>query len=87
MVRFIGVLLICKIGFIANEAVTGLKLLELGFNKEYLAMAVLIDFPFQLLFGFYAAKWSSGDRPLKPVYFLISGCMDTGASFCLRWSA
>lgn len=69
MQTFIIVQMICKIGFIANEAVTGLKLLELGFNKEYLAMAVLIDFPFQLIFGYYAAKWSNSKNPLTPVFF------------------
>ncbi|KAG5462920.1 MAG: YBR220Cp-like protein, partial [Olpidium bornovanus] len=66
MYKFILVLLSSKIGFIANEAVTGLKLLEKGLSKEDLALAVLIDFPFQLLFGYYAAKWSSGKRPLRP---------------------
>ncbi|KAJ3117381.1 hypothetical protein HK098_006260 [Nowakowskiella sp. JEL0407] len=66
MTRFIIILLIAKIGFVANEAVTGLKLLEFGYQKEDLALGVLIDFPFQLLFGYYAAKWSSGKRPLKP---------------------
>ncbi|KAJ3326135.1 hypothetical protein HDV06_000011 [Boothiomyces sp. JEL0866] len=63
---FIGVLMICKIGFQANDAVTGLKLLELGFNKEYLGLTVLLDFPLQIVFGYYAAKWSSGKRPLLP---------------------
>ncbi|KAJ3315579.1 hypothetical protein HDV04_001993 [Boothiomyces sp. JEL0838] len=66
MQTFIGILMICKIGFQANEAVTGLKLLELGFNKEYLALSVLLDFPLQMIFGYYAAKWSSGKRPLLP---------------------
>lgn len=64
------VLLIAKLGFIANEAVTGLKLLELGFSKEDLALTVLIDFPFEILFGYYAAKWSSGSKPLQPVSFM-----------------
>ncbi|KAJ3202315.1 hypothetical protein HDU67_000642 [Dinochytrium kinnereticum] len=66
MKMFIFVMLIAKIGFIANESVTGLKLLEKGFHKEDLALAVLIDFPFQILFGYYAAKWSSGPKPLQP---------------------
>jgi preprotein translocase subunit Sss1 len=66
MKQFFSVLLIAKIGFIANESVTGLKLMELGFNKEYLALSVLIDFPLQMVFGYYAAKWSSGNRPLFP---------------------
>jgi hypothetical protein len=59
-------LLISKIGFIAADAVTGLKLLDKGFSKEDLALSVLIDFPLQLIFGYYAARWSSGERPLKP---------------------
>jgi PAT family acetyl-CoA transporter-like MFS transporter 1 len=67
MTKFIILLLISKIGFIANESVTGLKLLEKGFLKEDLALAVLIDFPFQILFGYFAAKWSSGPKPLRPV--------------------
>ncbi|CAJ0745114.1 14330_t:CDS:10, partial [Entrophospora sp. SA101] len=59
-------LLTAKIGFIANEAVTALKLMEKGFSKEDLALAVLIDFPIQILVGYYAAKWSNGPQPLKP---------------------
>ncbi|KAF9113934.1 hypothetical protein BGX27_000465 [Mortierella sp. AM989] len=66
MKSFMVVLLTAKIGFIANDAVTALKLLEKGFSKEDLALAVLIDFPFQIIFGYYAVRWSSGDRPLKP---------------------
>ena len=59
-------LLISKIGFQANEAVTGLKLLEKGFNKEHLALSVLIDFPLQIILGYFAAKWSAGANPLRP---------------------
>jgi len=69
----IGILLIYKIGFICNDSVTSLKLIELGFRKEDLALIALIDFPFQILFGFYAAKWSTGPRPLKPWLYAIHG--------------
>ncbi|KAF8938671.1 acetyl-coenzyme A transporter 1-domain-containing protein [Dissophora ornata] len=69
MKSFMIVLLTAKIGFIANGAVTALKLLEKGFSKEDLALAVLIDFPFQIVFGYYAVRWSSGQRPLKPWLF------------------
>ncbi|KAG2062077.1 hypothetical protein BDR06DRAFT_946175 [Suillus hirtellus] len=55
-----------KIGFQANEAVTSLKMIEKGLGREDLAIVVLIDFPFQILGGYFAAKWSSGDRPLRP---------------------
>lgn len=70
MQSFIIVLLTAKIGFICHEAVTSLKLLEKGFSKEDLALSVLLDFPLQILFGYYAAKWSNGPRPLKPVSLL-----------------
>lgn len=62
----ITVHLVAKIGFQANEAVTNLKLLEKGFSKEDLALTVLIDFPFEIIFGYYAAKWSTGSTPLQP---------------------
>jgi len=71
MKSYILVLLTAKIGFIANGAVTALKLLEKGFSKEDLALAVLIDFPFQIIFGYYAVRWSSGSRPLRPVSSLF----------------
>ncbi|EPQ28700.1 uncharacterized protein PFL1_04003 [Pseudozyma flocculosa PF-1] len=63
---FMVIHLVAKIGFQANEAVTGLKLVEKGFGKEDLALAVLIDFPFQLVFGYLAARWSKGDNALRP---------------------
>ena len=57
--------LFAKIGFVAHEA-TSLKLVEKGLKREDLAIAVLIDFPFQILGGWLAAKWSRGDKPLRP---------------------
>ncbi|KAJ3183714.1 hypothetical protein HDU85_002143 [Gaertneriomyces sp. JEL0708] len=73
MKQFIGILLVAKIGFIANEAVTPLKLLDKGLKKEDMALSVLIDFPFQILFGYYAAKWSSGREPLQPWLYAFYG--------------
>ena len=58
--------LFAKVGFAANDAATGLKLVEKGFKREDLAIVVLIDFPFQIIGGWLAAKWSRGDRPLRP---------------------
>ena len=46
---------------------TGLKLLEKGLSKEDLAVAVLLDFPAQMLAGWLVAKWSrptAGRHPL-----------------------
>lgn len=58
--------MIAKFGFQTNEAVTGLKLVEHGLGKEDLALAVLIDFPFQIVFGYLAAMWSRGNHALRP---------------------
>jgi len=58
--------LFAKIGFAANEAVTSLKFVEKGLGKEDLAVAVLIDFPFQIFGGWLAARWSRGSSPLRP---------------------
>lgn len=58
--------LFAKVGFAANEAATSLKMVEKGFRREDLAIAVLIDFPFQMTGGWLTANWSRGDRPLRP---------------------
>jgi PAT family acetyl-CoA transporter-like MFS transporter 1 len=58
--------LFAKFGFAANEAVTSLKIVEKGLKREDLAIAVLIDFPFQIVGGYLAARWSIGDKPLRP---------------------
>ncbi|KAK9471135.1 acetyl-coenzyme A transporter 1-domain-containing protein [Dipodascopsis tothii] len=70
---FIMVHFVAKIGFQANDAVTNLKLLEKGFSKEDLALTVLIDFPFEIIFGYYAAKWSVGANPLRPWLYAFMG--------------
>lgn len=64
---FALILLSFKFGFSAYDAVAPLKLLEKGFPKEYLALTVLIDFPFQMIMGFFVAKWSAGTRTFRPV--------------------
>lgn len=58
--------LVAKIAFAANEAATSLKMIEKGLHREDLAIIVLIDFPFQIMGGWFAAKWSRGDTPLRP---------------------
>lgn len=64
---FALILLSFKFGFSAYDAVAPLKLLEKGFPKEFLALTVLIDFPFQMVMGFLVAKWSAGPRTFRPV--------------------
>ena len=41
-------------------------MVEKGLGKEELALAVLIDFPVQLIGGWLAASWAIGSRPLRP---------------------
>ncbi|EHY54652.1 hypothetical protein HRR83_004222 [Exophiala dermatitidis] len=57
--------LIAKLGFVTNDAVTNLKLLDKGFGQANMALVVLIDFPFELSLGYYAGKWSTEYTPLK----------------------
>ena len=66
MKTFIVILLTAKIGFIANDNITGYKLMEKGFKEEDLALTVLINFPLQIVFGYYAARWSKEPRRLLP---------------------
>ncbi|KAJ7726339.1 hypothetical protein DFH07DRAFT_1001752 [Mycena maculata] len=44
-----------KIGFAANDAATSLKMVEKGLLREDLAVAVLINFPFQIIGGWLKA--------------------------------
>ncbi|XP_011270603.1 hypothetical protein CAOG_08932 [Capsaspora owczarzaki ATCC 30864] len=62
----ISVLLVQKIGFLASDVVSMLKLVEKGFDKTDLGLVALIDFPCQLILGIYVARWTSGSQPLKP---------------------
>ncbi|KAJ1957075.1 hypothetical protein GGI12_005129, partial [Dipsacomyces acuminosporus] len=66
MKQFIVVLFFAKVGFIPNDSVTQLKLIERGLHKEDMALTVLIDFPVQIFFGYYAARWSRGASKMKP---------------------
>jgi len=45
--------------------VTNLKLLDLGFSQEDLALTVLIDFPFEIALGYYAGQWCAVYHPMK----------------------
>jgi PAT family acetyl-CoA transporter-like MFS transporter 1 len=54
-----------KLGFVTNDAVTNLKLLDKGFGQANMALVVLIDFPFEISLGYYAGKWSTQYTPLR----------------------
>jgi PAT family acetyl-CoA transporter-like MFS transporter 1 len=57
--------LVAKLGFVTNDAVTNLKLLDKGFGQANMALVVLIDFPFEISLGYYAGKWSTEYTPLR----------------------
>lgn len=67
MLLLIAVLMLSKFPFIINDAVTPLKLMERGLEREFVGLTVLLDFPFQLLIGYKAAQYARGRRPLLPV--------------------
>jgi hypothetical protein len=61
---FMLVHLVAKLGFQANDGATQLKLIDKGFGQDNMALAVLIDFPFEIGLGYYIGKWSSVYRPM-----------------------
>lgn len=65
IITIVIVHLIAKLGFVTNEAVTNLKLLDKGFGQANLALVVLIDFPFEIGLGYYAGQWSTKYTPLR----------------------
>jgi MFS transporter, PAT family, solute carrier family 33 (acetyl-CoA transportor), member 1 len=64
--KIFAVHFVAKIAYQAHEIVTSLKLVEKGLAKEDLAVAVLIDFPIQIVGGWLAGTWSRGEKPLRP---------------------
>ncbi|EDO34028.1 predicted protein [Nematostella vectensis] len=64
VLKFIVILLTCKAGFAAADAVTGLKLVEAGVPKENLAMLAVPMVPIQILLPLFISKFTSGPRPL-----------------------
>jgi len=60
----IVMLLTCKMGFAATDAVTGLKLVERGVPKDKLAMLAIPMVPLQIVLPWVISKYTSGPRPL-----------------------
>jgi MFS transporter, PAT family, solute carrier family 33 (acetyl-CoA transportor), member 1 len=70
---FVFILLTSKIGFVTDDSVSGFKYMEKGWKEEDLGLTSLINFPLQIIFGYYAAKWSQGERKLKPWLYAFYG--------------
>lgn len=61
---FALVLLTCKIGFSAPDAVSGLKLVEAGVHKENLALLAVPMVPLQIVLPWAISRITCGPRPL-----------------------
>ncbi|KAJ8903730.1 hypothetical protein NDN08_004830 [Rhodosorus marinus] len=60
------VLLVHKLGFVANDAASSLLLLERGFRREDFALTAMLDFPVQLVVGLIVTRWSKKRNPVQP---------------------
>ncbi|XP_071446558.1 acetyl-coenzyme A transporter 1 [Hetaerina americana] len=58
------ILLTCKVGFSACDAVTSLKLMDAGIPKEELAMLAVPLVPLQIVLPLVISKYTSGPRPM-----------------------
>lgn len=61
---FAVILLTCKIGFSAPDAVSGLKLVEAGVHKENLALLAVPMVPLQVILPWVISRITCGPRPL-----------------------
>ncbi|KAF4525583.1 hypothetical protein B566_EDAN010442 [Ephemera danica] len=64
ILKTMAVLLTCKIGFSACDAVTGLKLVEAGVPKEKLALIAVPLVPLQIILPLVISKYTAGPRPM-----------------------
>uniref|UniRef100_A0A6G1SH95 Acetyl-coenzyme A transporter 1 n=1 Tax=Aceria tosichella TaxID=561515 RepID=A0A6G1SH95_9ACAR len=61
---FAVILLTCKLGFSAPDAVSGLKLVEAGVHKENLALLAVPMVPLQIILPWVISRITCGPRPL-----------------------
>lgn len=61
---FALILLTCKLGFSAPDAVSGLKLVEAGVHKENLALLAVPMVPLQIILPWAISRITCGPRPL-----------------------
>ncbi len=47
--RLLCLLLLCKIGYVASEAVTPFRMIEKGFKREWFGFFALAEFPFEVI--------------------------------------
>jgi len=79
-----AVLLTMRLGILAAEGASALKLLEKGVSKESLAVLVLIDFPCELASAVLAGRWAShSKRPLDP--WMVGMWIRLGCGFTVTY--
>nr|CAG4649258.1 EOG090X04K8 [Scapholeberis mucronata]SVE93560.1 EOG090X04K8 [Scapholeberis mucronata] len=61
----VAVLLTCKIGFSASDAVSGLKLVEMGVPKAQLALLAVPLVPLQIVLPLFISRYTAGPRPMQ----------------------
>lgn len=88
VLTLVCLLLTCKIGFSATDAVTGLKLIEAGVARENLALLAIPMVPLQILLPLIISRYTAGPRPLDVFmkaypYRLIFGLF---LSFLVYWT-
>jgi PAT family acetyl-CoA transporter-like MFS transporter 1 len=66
--NYIIILLTCKVGFAAADAITGLKLIEAGVHKETLALLAIPLTPVQLVLPLIIARYTAGPKPMTKVW-------------------
>merc|ERR1719476_1218598 len=60
----IALLLTCKVGFAAADAVSGLKLVEAGVPRDKLAMLAIPMMPLQIVLPWIISRYTAGPRPM-----------------------
>eukprot|EP00042_Codosiga_hollandica_P042497 m.390390 g.390390 ORF g.390390 m.390390 type:complete len:417 (+) comp56342_c0_seq7:396-1646(+) len=61
--HYLVVGMLFKLGFVANESIFMLELVDRGFRREQLAFAAVIDFPSQVLIGLVTLNFSKNLKP------------------------
>nr|SVE86066.1 EOG090X04K8 [Daphnia similis]SVE86694.1 EOG090X04K8 [Daphnia similis]SVE87321.1 EOG090X04K8 [Daphnia similis] len=84
------VLLTCKIGFSASDAVSGLKLVEMGVPKAQLALLAVPLVPLQIVLPLFISRYTAGPRPMQVFinaipYRLMFGFVYAGLVWITPW--
>jgi len=65
VLKYIAILMTCKVAFSVTDGVTALKFVEKGFPKENLALVGTMLMPINILLPLFLSKWTAGPRPMS----------------------